>query len=89
MTEPYDGAALRRLSDLHGYMEVEDEMFPVLDPKVSVDAPVFDAWICEAGLKKFIRPAHKSDSWDGYILVVELEPGVLIRRQVDVPEESP
>jgi hypothetical protein len=80
-----DMGAIARLTRFITAVDLSGERIPVVCPKVQVaDAATFDAALCKAGLKRYVRSRHCSETKFNatFILVTELQPGVWSREEI-------
>ena len=62
ITEPGDHETFSRLCSFQGWLTLHGEPIPKVWPIVDVNEhEEFDIALCQAGLKKFVRPLHSSD----------------------------
>jgi hypothetical protein len=88
--EAWDREELSRLFTLEASMTIQGALYMVIAPQRAYDDHTeFDAAVCQAGLKCFVRKAMDSDQlgipgieMGPYILVREFEPGVRTRQPV-------
>ena len=90
---PVDAKALVRLCDVVDIAVVEGELLPSIEPRIDVDHPnEFDRLVVSAGLKMFVRPSHRTESWsNGRMVHVRELPAGRLRRSglgLDTPPPS-